>query len=90
MFPEATWPNRDILYWLDRAEGAEAPKLTEAEQRAMDASAELANAMHALVADGPMHSHDWNEIAARIHDLQARIILHAAARFGWTRTLGGG
>lgn len=65
-------------------------RLTPEEKRAMEASAELANAMRALVGNEEwVIQSDWAEIASRIHDLQARIILHAASRFGWTRALGG-
>lgn len=65
-------------------------QLNEAEQRAMDASVELARAMRALVSGTEwIVQSDLAEIVSRIHDLQGRIILNAGARLGWTRPLGG-
>jgi hypothetical protein len=63
--------------------------MTEAEQRAMSASVELTAAMRDLVGDEWTAEHDLAEIVSRIHDLQARIVLSAASRLGWTRPLGG-
>lgn len=69
------------------------PQLTEAEQRALDASAELANAMRALmpgIGENDQADHDWNEVALRIHDVQARIMAIAGGRTGLPcRPLGG-
>lgn len=61
-------------------------QLTEAEQRALDASAELANAMRAImpgIGQGSgLADHDWNEVCRSVHDVQARIMAIAASRTG--------
>lgn len=61
------------------------PTLNEAEQRALDASAELANAMRALmpgIGQNALADYDWAEVCRSIHDVQARIMAIAGSRLG--------
>jgi hypothetical protein len=67
------------------SEAASQLVMTEAEQRALDASCELAAAMRALIpgiGESAVAGHDWAEVASRIHDIQARIFMVAACRLG--------
>jgi hypothetical protein len=63
--------------------------LTPLEIKALNLSAELANTCHAIIygdlvatyeSEAQLAASDWNEIATRIHDIQARIAAQAAAR----------
>lgn len=54
--------------------------LTPAEHRALDLTAELANLIGDIVADGPTHDADVNEFVIEIHHIQHRILAQAGAR----------
>jgi len=59
----------------------EFPVLTTAERKALELTGELANLVHhQVISGGPMHDHDWNEFAMRIHAVQHMIMAQAAAR----------
>lgn len=54
--------------------------LTPDEHRAVELTAELWNALSAVVGDGPTRGRDLQELAAHIHAIQQAVLSHAAAR----------
>lgn len=54
--------------------------LTPDEHRAMDLTAQLADALAVIVGDGPTRAHDLNELAGYVHLIQHAILAQAAAR----------
>ncbi len=54
--------------------------LTSLEHETLELTAKVANNLRAIIGDGPQAAHDWNEAAAKIHDLQHLILAQAAAR----------
>lgn len=60
---------------------AERELLTDAEQRAMDLTADLMKLLSSkIISSGPTRSQDLNEAALRIHAIQHMIMSQAAAR----------
>ena len=72
--PESARPTSGV-------ESGRTPSLTDAEHKVVSL---LAGAMSTyateVVAHGPTRSHDLDEFAARIHDLQHAVMAQAAAR----------
>lgn len=54
--------------------------LTPEEHRVMDVTADLANALRAVIGDGPTATNDWNEVATPIRAIQHTVLAQAAAR----------
>jgi len=86
--PGHTGPTDDLhedaaRYLLDAADDPDAPArdlLTNDEHAVMDMTADLANALRAVIGDGEAAAGDWNEVAASIHRIQHSVLAQAAAR----------